>query len=140
MSCCCVIPGFRPLPCTLTGCAYVDSLVATDKYTGCTYVDNCLINNSNVSPCIGTPSQVIGSNPSTTTAPSSGMSSPPFLSALSGIALKAFSGIAAQSTLSAQQVIAKKTGTTSVSGAATSGLFLIVAVVIGLFVFIRLTK
>jgi hypothetical protein len=87
----------------------------------------CLINCGckYVGTCIGVPSQTAGGNPNTTTAPGTSNNNPTFLNGLTGIATKAFAGIAGQAELSAQQSIAKATGTTSISGYASTSIWVI---------------
>jgi hypothetical protein len=75
--------------------------------------------------CIGNPTQTAGTNPNTTTAPGTSNNNPTFLSGLTGIATKAFAGIAGQAELSAQQSIARSTNTTSISGYASTSLWII---------------
>jgi hypothetical protein len=81
------------------------------------------------SPAIGTPSQVSGSNPSTTTSPGTGSDSGVW-GQLLGVGVKAFGAVASQATLSAQQTIAKKTNTSSISGVAGSTALLLFGAVL----------
>jgi hypothetical protein len=83
------------------------------------------------------PSQTAGGNPNTTTAPGTSNNNPTFLSGLTGIATKAFAGIAGQAELSAQQSIAKATGTTSISGYASTSIWIILIGAVLLFLALR---
>lgn len=91
--------------------------------------------NTAVSPCIGTPSQATNANPATTTKP--GSVPVAFTTGILGSITNAFSGIAAQATLSAQQKIASSTNTTSISGVAGNTLVIVAVVILGLFLISR---